>query len=326
MGGGSGALDREGRLASVDQCRGFALLAMLFGNFMGKYSFMPWALTHHPHGFSLNETIAPLFFFLVGMSYRGAFLRRMAVDGAGGARRYALRRYLLIFGVGLVVYLDHFWDALTHIGMGGLICLPFMHRGARGRLFAAAGFLVLYQALFMTTGYGEWVMARPLNGGPLGALSWAAIIMAGTIVWDMLSVLPKNRAPQVFLFFGLLLIGAGWLLSLGWGGWKEPWPFTRYGMTAPLPVAATGIAVIVYDFFLVRCDGQGFRFPLLSPLGRNALLLYAVMGGFVGLERCMTRFLGEPSPAAAFGLLLGAAALLCAAAVFLDRKNILFRF
>ena len=73
MGGGSGALDREGRLASVDQCRGFALLAMLFGNFMGKYSFMPWALTHHPHGFSLNETIAPLFFFLVGMSYRGAF-------------------------------------------------------------------------------------------------------------------------------------------------------------------------------------------------------------------------------------------------------------
>ena len=85
-------LPPEARALSMDQCRGFAIVMMLLGNFMGHFAFMPSLLTHHRTGMTLAETIAPLFVFLVGMSHRGAFLRRTGAAGLGAARGWAERQ------------------------------------------------------------------------------------------------------------------------------------------------------------------------------------------------------------------------------------------
>lgn len=327
----SGVFAREGepRFESIDQSRGFAILCMLLGNFMGKFSFMPPFLTHHPYGFTLAETIAPLFIFLVGASYRLSFWRHWREEGLARARLRALRRYTLIFLLGLAVYPDHFWDALTHIGMAGLLFLPVIHRGAAVRLGWAAACLIAYQALYLTTGYETWVMShgKSLNGGPLAALSWGFILGAGTVIGDLLDR-PRDhdRLLRYLLGAGLALIAGGYALSLEWPPLKAAWPYTRWGMSAPLPITGTGISLVVFGFFYMFSEKRQIRFPLLTPLGRNPILLLAVLGAMVGISRLITMRFGEPSAeiAVAGYFLMSAAA--CAVAVWLDRKKVRLRF
>ena len=316
------------RLVSIDQCRGFIILWMLFGNFLGHLSFMPWILQHHRVGLSLSETVAPIFMFLVGMGYRSSFLRRMERQGIADARRAAVKRYVLIFCVGLPVYYGHWWDALTHIGMGGLILLPFIHRGPQARVVLAAVCLSLYQALFMFTPYGDWVMNSrvSLNGGPLAALSWGFALIMGSVAWDMMQTRMPDRVMREFLFYSLAFMAGGWLLSLPWPGVKDAWPFTRFGMTAPLPVYATGVAFAVYNLFFMFCERHQVRFPMFSPIGRNPLVIYAVLGILMGLSRLAIWHWGEPPPLFAALIYAAYASILYAVAVFLDRRHILFRF
>ncbi len=301
---------------------------MLFGNFLGHLSFMPWILQHHRTGLSLSETVAPIFFFLVGMGFRSSFLRRMDRLGIAAARRAAFKRYVLIFCVGLPVYYGHWWDSLTHIGMGGLIALPFIDRGPRVRLALAAGCLALYQALFLFTPYGDWVMnAEPgLNGGPLAALSWSFVLIMGTVAWDMIQARTQDRVMRDFFVYSIAFMIGGWLLSLPWPGLKDAWAFTRFGMSAPLPVYATGVAFAVYNLFFMFCEPHQVRFPIFSPMGRNPLVLYASLGILMGLTKLAIGHWGEPAPLFAALIYASYAFVLYAVAVFLDRQNILFRF
>ena len=318
----------ESRLVSIDQCRGFIILWMLFGNFLGHLSFMPWSLQHHRTGLSLSETVAPIFVFLVGMGFRGSFLRRMGREGIAAARRAALRRYALIFCLGMTVYWGHWWDALTHIGMGGLLVLPVIHRGAAVRLALAAGCLAVYQALFLYTPYGGWVMNTEvsLNGGPLAALSWGFVLIVGTVAWDMVRSGTADRMMRVFLACSAAFMVGGWLLSLPWPGIKEAWAFTRYGMSAPLPVYATGVAFAVYNLFYMSCERHGVSFPMLTPIGRNPLLMYACIGLFAGGTHLAVARWGEPAPLHAALTYVVYASILYGFAVLLDRRGVRFRF
>ena len=321
-------IEAEVRLASIDQCRGFIILWMLFGNFLGHLSFMPWILQHHRTGLSLSETVAPIFFFLVGMGFRSSFLRRMNRLGIAAARRAAVKRYLLIFCVGIPVYYGHWWDALTHIGMGGLIALPFIHRSPRVRVAAAVACLALYQALFLYTPYGHWVMNTETgqNGGPLAALSWGAVLIVGTLAWDMIQARTPDRIMRDFLLYSFAFMIGGWLLSLPWPGVKDAWEFTRFGMSAPLPVYATGVAFATYNLFFMFSERHKIHFPMLTPIGRNPLVIYAALGVLMGFTKLALWRWGEPAPLFATLVFAGQAFVLYAVAVFLDRRQIMFRF
>ena len=320
-------LPPEARALSMDQCRGFAIVMMLLGNFMGKFAFMPSLLTHHRTGMTLAETIAPLFVFLAGMSYRGSFLRRAAAAGPGAARWWAVRRHLLIFAVGVPVYWGHTWDALTHIGLAGILLLPVIHRGVAARLAAVVVFAAVHQALFLGTGYGDWVMTSPvcLNGGPLAALTWGMVMLLGTVAWDMRAALSGPRLMMDFQLWGWWLVVLGVLFTLPWGGLKPAWPFTRYGMTFPHPLFTGGVAFLTYDLFYWFCDYRGGRAPLLSPLGRNPLVTYAVLGACVGLSRLVTGAFGDPSAATAMTAYAAMVAVAYAVARTLDQRGLLVR-
>lgn len=315
----------DGRIDSIDQCRGFAILVMIGGNFASKFAFMPWLLTHQKYGLTIAELFAPIFFFVVGVAFRLSFLKRVERDGLAAARRAALRRYAIITVIGLIVYIDHLWDALTHIGMAGLLILPFIHRSPRVRALMAVVYLALFQMAFMWTGYGTWLMERRLNGGPLGALSWGFIVLMGTLAYDWLATARPRVVLTGLIASGLILGAAGWALSLPWPGIKEAWPFTRYGMTAPYPVIASGTSFGVLAFFYCTADLLRFRFPMLTPFGENPLVMYLFLGALVGLSKLVIHFTHEPTFPVAFLTYVAMCALSYAVARFLHNRQIRLR-
>lgn len=315
------------RIASLDQCRGACILLMIGGNFAGKFAFMPWILTHHKYGVTLAEVFGPVFFLMVGFSYRMSFSRRREALGTAAAVKSALRRYSFIFLLGLLVYFGHFWDALSHIGMAGLLILPVIGAAAWVRAAAAVLFLAVYQVLFLHTGYGTWLMAHEysLNGGPLAALSWGFIILCGTQVYDLWKTADVRHIVGRLVLSGILLCIVGILLSLPVPGIKDAWPFTRYGMTLPYPVLTSGIALLIYALFYWFCDVKRGWIPLTAPLGANPLLMYAIMGVFIGSSKVVIGLLGEPGFYVALGSYIGISLFCYGVARSLYQKGVSLR-
>jgi len=255
-----GSKEKE-RIQSMDLFRGFAVVTMMMVNYLGQFRCMPWAFKHHPWGLSFADTVAPYFLFAVGMGYRLGFLHTVKKGGIWRARRAALRRYLILIIIGIVIYGIDFdvrdpmdalrdliqrdmWDALVDIGFAGILALPFMQLGTIALVGAAMGYCSFYQALYSYTGYGEWTMARSIDGGPLGPLSWVVPLLLGAVAFDWLKRDKPGRTATKSIMTGILLIGLGWWLSRFWG-------FSQKGMTASYAIISTGICFVVFASFHV---------------------------------------------------------------------------
>ena len=299
----TGTPSGNNRIAAIDQARGYAILGMIFVNVLGHFEVMPWMFKHHHEGFSYADHIAPLFIFIVGMGFRLSFMRRVERDGLWRARRDALRRYLILCALGLVYgFFDlrvSVWDALLDIGLAGVLALPFMHLGAAARLAAGVALLTLYQTLFSCTAYGTWIMSHSINGGPLGPLSWAFILLAGTVAWDLVATARPSRIMLGCLAGTLVFSAAGWALRAAWPGLKPLWPFSQYGMTAPYPLYATGLCFLTVLVFYLADTRYNASFPHLTVLGYNPLVIY-ILQAVLALISSLTVPKTAPWPIAFF--------------------------
>ncbi len=286
----------------MDQFRGYAILTMIFVNSVGRFDLTPWMLKHHRVGMSFNDTVAPIFIFVVGMGFRLSLLRTVSKAGLAAARRAALRRYAILFGIGFAAYFGYFWDALTDIGAAGFLALPFMDKKPATRIAAAAVYLAIYQCAYSWLGYGEWVMAHSINGGPLGPLSWAFMLLMGTVAYDILALQDPRRVLTRFAVWGVALVALGWAIRAPWPGLKPIWHFSQYGMSAPYPLYATGLCFLTLLAFYVLCDLGGRRLPHLTILGENPLVLYAAQAILVPASEWMWPNQGR-MPQIAVGLL-----------------------
>ena len=263
------------RIVSIDQFRGYAILGMVFVNYIDRFNITPWMLQHHREGMSFNDTIAPIFIFVVGMGFRLSMLRRVEKEGLGAARRATAKRYLSLAILGFAIYQGYLWDALSDIGLGGLLALMFMDKTPKVRIAVAALFLGLYQAAFSLTPYGQYVMSSSLNGGPLGPFSWGFILLMGSVAYDFMATSDSRKVAQAScLLWGVGLSVLGWALKIEWPGVKAAWPFSQYWMTSPYPLYSTGLCFFTLLFFHYLCDVRRLRFPQLSTLGENPLVLY----------------------------------------------------
>ncbi len=277
------------RIASIDQFRGYAILGMVFVNYVGEFKSMPEFFKHHADWMSYADTIAPAFMFVVGMGFRLSFLNHCAKGGLNAARWTALKRYVTLVVVGAILYgpLDpvcDWWDALVDIGFAGLLALPFIEKGAAVRASMAVLYLAVFQALFLYAGYGEWTMAKSIDGGPLGPLSWAFILLMGTLAYDLLVTADARKIITWALALGVGLFVAGWILKVEWPGVKEVWPYSQKGMTAPYPISSTGLCFLTFAAFYYLCDVRGLLLPHLSVLGKNALVIYIVQQALLDLH------------------------------------------
>jgi predicted acyltransferase len=233
------ASPESGRIASLDQFRGYTVLGMFFVNFIGHFAVIAAlapVVKHHNSYCSYADTIMPQFFLAVGFAYRLTFLKRWQTAGLPAACRKVVQRNLGLILLGAVIYhLDGkytSWAQLTELGVGGFLTTAFQRNvfqtlvhigvtslwvlpviGARPavRVAFAAGSGLLHLVL-SDDFYYAWVMHRPgIDGGPLGFLTWTIPLLAGSLACDAVMA-ARDRAP-----IGRLLVGGAVLMLVGYG-------------------------------------------------------------------------------------------------------------
>ncbi len=269
---------QTGRIASLDQFRGFAIFGMILVNYLGYFTSVSETMKHPNYGMTFANAIAPFFLFAVGMGFRISLANRIAKSGMYKSYLLAVKRYSILILIVIVIYGPDpklgMWDALVDIGFAGLITLPFILSGRWIRISMALVYLILYQCLFAFTGYGEWTMNHSIDGGPLGVLSWSSILIFGSVFMDDLLTLKRK------IFIWQSLISAVILMSFGFGlSLIEPaplWQFSQRSMTIAYPLFSTGLSYAVFVLFYWMADMRKIEIPHLTVLGINSLVLYLV--------------------------------------------------
>jgi len=279
------------RIVSLDMFRGFAIFGMILVNYLGHFEAMPDTFRHPRYGMTFANAIAPYFLFAVGMGLRMSLVRRIEKTGTKSAYLHAIKRYLILIIIGMVVYgpdpVMDMWDALVDIGFAGLITMPFIVQGKTVRVIFAFLLLVVYQLLFSYTGYGEWTMANSIDGGPLGPISWASILVFGTIQMDYL----HECRPKEFISKSVMLGGTLLILGLGLSYLQpmEIWEFSQRSMTVAYPIFASGLSVLTFAAFYLMADIWKWKIPHLALLGMNPLVIYI-------LQQILIAFYGDTLP------------------------------
>ena len=239
------------RIRSLDQFRGFTVLAMFFVNFVHGLEAVPRVFHHNENWFSLADWIMPGFLFAVGMSFRLTWHKRVGKLGARTAAIGYIRRSLILILISLIAFgfgagfsqwaewsggsLREFiaallkarmWEVLAIIGACQLLLLPVIGKGTRFRMLALVALLVVH------AGLSQWfnvhfVLAQPnpldalwgaakvraWDGGFFGVLSWSAIVLAGTIACDVVANASPAKAARQFLTWGSCCMVVGYGLS-----------------------------------------------------------------------------------------------------------------
>jgi len=290
------------RIISLDMFRGFAIFGMILVNYLGHFETMPDTFRHPRYGMTFANAIAPYFLFAVGMGLRISLVKRIELYGKMKAYLHVIKRYIILILVGIVVYgpdpVMDMWDALVDIGFAGLITLPFIVQGKTARLLLAFLLLAIYQLLFVFTGYGMWTMLNSIDGGPLGPISWASILVFGTIQMDFLKECKSKEFIRKSIILGvpLLILGFG----LSYLQPMEIWEFSQRSMTLAYPLFASGLSVLTYAAFYQAADIWKWKIPHLALLGLNPLVIYI-------LQQVLIEFYGDilPKDAAWWQALIG---------------------
>ena len=255
------------RIQSLDQFRGFTVLAMFVVNFVHGMDHVPRLFQHAENWFSLADWIMPAFLFAVGMAFRLTWPRRVKSGGERTARLGYVKRSLLLVGVSLLVFgfqspiaallKARLWEVLAIIGVSQLLLLPIIGKGTRFRVGAFFALLLVHAGL--SQGFNvHFVLAKPnfmdafwgaadvraWDGGFFGILSWSAIMLAGTIAFDWLEALSPAQAMRKFVTVGLcgLLVGYGLNCLSTFYDLPEPKPeaLSEVAASPVLPIDAPG--------------------------------------------------------------------------------------
>ncbi len=279
------------RILSLDLFRGFAIFGMILVNYLGHFDVMPETFRHPRYGMTFANAIAPYFLFAVGMGLKMSLERRIRRSGVKFAYFHAIKRYLVLILIGIVLYgpdpVMDMWDALVDIGFAGIITLPFIVRSQRTRIALAFALLITYQLLFVFTSYGEWTMQNSIDGGPLGPVSWASILIFGTIQMDYLEKYKGRKFIQKSLILGLPLLIGGLILSYLQP--SEIWAFSQRSMTMAYPIFASGLSVLTFAVFYLIGDIWKKNIAFLKVLGFNPLIIYI-------LQQILIEFYGDALP------------------------------
>jgi predicted acyltransferase len=312
---GRSSPELAGRIASLDQFRGYTVIGMLVVNFLGGLDAVPGLLKHDSRHCSYADTIMPQFFFAVGFAYRLTFQKRLARDGSRAAYGHAVRRCLGLVLLGIVLYQVDFrathwrgfveqgplgillaafqrrpFQALVHIGLTALWITPVI----AARPVVLMAFLLLSAALhqvFLERFYFAYAWrVGVIDGGPLGFLSWTIPTLSGALAFDAWQALGPRRGWPVLILSGTVLMGMGhFLTGLGPSGFAPPpfvplpegrtvdtWTMSQRAGSISYQTFAAGISLAVCALFVLVCDVKGHNSSLFRTFGTNALAAYVV--------------------------------------------------
>lgn len=232
----------------------------------------------------------PVFMFMLGFVGYIAFTSRWRKRGATAAWIYALRRFALLFVFGFVQdcllrTLDHqpiqwndvlFDGTLPKLAWGTLAafaCIMLLRNADYRAWFAAlilAAHAVLY--VFPLFDHHTWtddVLRLPFF--PFGLVSHLAIAILGSCFGQWYYMDPadpkvgmRRRIFPVTVWAGVGTYCFDWII-----------PAQHHDMPLPLALMAVTISGLMIVGFYSGYS-MGLRFPLLSALGKNLLLMFAL--------------------------------------------------
>jgi len=258
------------RCQALDACRGAAVVAMLFANFVNVFLHeVPNVLAHNRgNTFHLFDFPAPFFQFLSGVSLV-LFLEKRRAEGLapGGSKLAAVRRFFVLIGLGVLLdgigslQLRPRWGVLQTLGLGGLVATALANLPD----LAVTAVTMCLLALFSGRYNGE------VHGNPIAAIAFVPLTLAGMVLGRGLR---RGRLRSMFLqrAAGVTTVGA----VVAAGTYLAGVPFNKVlgtssfaGLTGALSAAALLVTA--------EWEQQGRRFPAwLLALGRSALTAWVL--------------------------------------------------
>lgn len=317
----------EGRLESIDQFRGFAMITMVLANFLAGVARIPAWLKHAPDvGLTVIDLVAPFFIFAIGLTYGMSARRRLERSGWLAATSHFLSRYLALVGLGVMISMAEewfgyheagpYWGALASIGIAGILTLPTLRLPWWGRLLLGLGLLVGYQVLLDRL-WLTAVLGAP-HGGLTGSLAWGAMMILSTSLADLFHASGRGRKAFTWASLGVLAAGAGLGFVVA---------VSKHRVSASYVLISLGISALLFLGFHFLADRYRLRLPLLVSWGKNPILLYVlhlVLLGLFALPDAAWWYTGAPLwlACAQAGFLLAVISLV---AWWLDGKGWVFR-
>lgn len=241
-----------GRIASMDQFRGYTVAGMCIVNFVGGLAAIPAVMKHNNNYFSYADSIMPSFMFACGFSYRLSALRRL--DRVGPAATYLrfVARSLGLVLVSLMMYgfgmefkswaeftpekiheflakliKANLWETLAIIGVGQLLIMPVVTASAKARAATLGAFLLAHVLISYFFNF-DFVFGRPngldrligptagstaWDGGVFGLLMWSSMMLAGTLAYDVVATKSPGRSASTLLGWGVAAMLVAYALS-----------------------------------------------------------------------------------------------------------------
>ncbi|MES2170460.1 MAG: heparan-alpha-glucosaminide N-acetyltransferase domain-containing protein [Actinomycetota bacterium] len=270
------------RNLSIDRLRGLLVLMMVIGDYLGGVQFVPAILKHAPDiGFTIADTVAPCFIFVIGLNMGPAFVRRLR-ESPVSAYGHALTRNLALIGIGAILTAGGTelagkpttWGVLQAIGLAGLICLVFIRLPIVVRF--VVGLLLLGAYQFALDNLTLSVVLHSAQGGFVGGISWGALLILSTAVAD---IWRKGLPSYAICCAALGVVGALSALIV---------PVSKNRVSLSFVLLTLAISAIAFLFFELGARALPKRSGFFCWWGENALALYILqllLLGFVTLPR-----------------------------------------
>lgn len=239
------------RIVSMDQFRGYTVAGMFLVNFLGGYEAVHAVFMHNDNYFSYADSIMPSFMFACGFSYRLTALKLLGRGAARSLYLRFITRSLGLVLVSLMMYgfgmefklwseitpqtvheflykliKANLWEVLAIIGVAQLLILPVIARRPSIRALTMIGFVLAHLVLTYLFNF-NYVYGLPnavdatvgvpgstaWDGGLFGLLQWAAMILAGSLAYDLVSTRTPGRSGGTLLTLGLAAMAVGYALS-----------------------------------------------------------------------------------------------------------------
>lgn len=327
-------LDRPSRLASLDILRGFDLFLLVFlqpvlVSVLSRID-APWAssvLYHFDHelweGFRFWDLIMPLFLFMAGTAMPFSFAKYSSPGGCRMAYRHVIRRFLILFGMGMVVqgnilaldphHIYTYVNTLQAIGFGYLIsAIILLNFDLRGRIIATFVLLLAYSVPMSL--WGDWTLegnlAYVIDAAVLGSfrgdpsytwvftsLVFGVTVMLGTFAGHIMKSAGqrRDRAALLMALIGVALVAVAWI-------WSFETPVIKRIWSGSMTLLSGGYCFLLMALFyyVVDCRHYAFGLSWLKIYGMNAITAY-ILGEVInfrsivgsvsfGLEQYLGRF------------------------------------
>jgi predicted acyltransferase len=359
------------RIVSVDALRGFDMFWLVGGTGLGlaivrlcgqrtREVLLPQLDHRKWAGCTFYDVIFPLFVFVVGMSVVFSLDRIRQTQGLRAAYKRIVRRFVLMFTLGLIYYgaFREPWPNIRLLGVLQRLALCYLftailycHCNPRTLVAVCAAILIGYWALFSfvpvpgtgkvgtaeSANWARWVDERFLPGarhegtwdanGLLSTLPATATCLVGVFAALLIksTSISNSRKLACLILGGTVTTAVGWLWDLQFPVIKKLWTSSYVLVTGGYSLVLLGVFYLIVDVWRF----QKWARPLIW-IGANPLTIYMARN-LADFNQLAERFVGgnirravEPDVAYLLQMIVSLA-LSILLVWFLHRKGVFLR-